>query len=53
MENVAVEHFRTDRLTARDWNPDDAAAAFAIYGRDDVMRWLGPQPRRRSRRWRR
>jgi RimJ/RimL family protein N-acetyltransferase len=41
-----VEHFRTDRLVARDWDPADAAAAFAIYGRDDVMRWLGPQPRR-------
>ena len=41
-----VEHFRTDRLVARDWGPADAAAAFAIYGRDDVMRWLGPQPRR-------
>jgi RimJ/RimL family protein N-acetyltransferase len=41
-----VEHFRTTRLIARDWDPADAAAAFAIYGRDDVMRWLGPQPRR-------
>jgi RimJ/RimL family protein N-acetyltransferase len=41
-----VEHFRTARLVARDWSPADAAAAFAIYGRDDVMRWLGPQPRR-------
>lgn len=41
-----VEHFRTDRLTARDWSAGDAAAAYAIYGRDDVMRWLGPQPRR-------
>jgi RimJ/RimL family protein N-acetyltransferase len=41
-----VEHFRTGRLIARDWNQADAAGAFAIYGRDDVMRWLGPQPRR-------
>ena len=41
-----VEHFRTGRLTARDWSTDDAAAAYAIYGREDVMRWLGPQPRR-------
>jgi RimJ/RimL family protein N-acetyltransferase len=41
-----VEHFRTDRLTARDWSAGDDAAAYAIYGRDDVMRWLGPQPRR-------
>ena len=41
-----MEHFRTERLTARDWSAGDAAAAYAIYGRDDVMRWLGPQPRR-------
>jgi RimJ/RimL family protein N-acetyltransferase len=41
-----VEHFRTGRLTARDWSAADAAAAYAIYGREDVMRWLGPQPRR-------
>lgn len=41
-----VEHFRTSRLTARDWSAADAAAAYAIYGREDVMRWLGPQPRR-------
>lgn len=41
-----MEHFRTGRLVARDWDPADATAAFAIYGRDDVMRWLGPQPRR-------
>jgi len=43
---VAVEHFRTPRLIARDWSAADAAAAFAIYSRDEVMRWLGPQPRR-------
>jgi RimJ/RimL family protein N-acetyltransferase len=41
-----VDHFRTDRLTARDWTRADVPAAFAIYGRDEVMRWLGPQPRR-------
>jgi RimJ/RimL family protein N-acetyltransferase len=41
-----VEHFRTARLTARDWRAADAAAGYAIYGRDDVMRWLGPLPRR-------
>jgi RimJ/RimL family protein N-acetyltransferase len=46
MENVHVEHFRTDRLSARDWTAADAAAGYAIYGDDDVMRWLGPQPRR-------
>jgi RimJ/RimL family protein N-acetyltransferase len=41
-----MEHFRTARLTARDWSAADAQAAFAIYGREEVMRWLGPQPRR-------
>jgi RimJ/RimL family protein N-acetyltransferase len=41
-----VEHFSTARLVARDWTPGDAEAAFAIYGRDEVTRWLGPQPRR-------
>jgi RimJ/RimL family protein N-acetyltransferase len=41
-----VEHFRTERLIARDWTAADAEAAFAIYGRDEVMRWLGAKPRR-------
>jgi len=41
-----MEHFRTSRLIARDWSPDDTHAAFAIYGRDEVARWLGAQPRR-------
>ena len=41
-----MEHFRTTRLIARDWTDGDAQAAFDIYGRDEVMRWLGVQPRR-------
>jgi RimJ/RimL family protein N-acetyltransferase len=41
-----MEHFTTARLIARDWTAADVAAAFAIYGRDEVARWLGPQPRR-------
>jgi RimJ/RimL family protein N-acetyltransferase len=41
-----MEHFTTTRLTARDWTPGDLDAAFAIYGQDEVTRWLGPQPRR-------
>ena len=41
-----MEHFTTARLVARDWTTDDAGAAFDIYGRDEVMRWLGAQPRR-------
>jgi RimJ/RimL family protein N-acetyltransferase len=41
-----MEHFRTIRLIARDWTAGDAQDAFDIYGRDEVMRWLGAQPRR-------
>jgi RimJ/RimL family protein N-acetyltransferase len=40
-----VEHFTTARIIARDWTAADLEAAFAIYGRDEVTRWLGPQPR--------
>jgi RimJ/RimL family protein N-acetyltransferase len=43
---AGMEHFGTARLLARDWMAADAQAAFAIYGRDEVMRWLGAQPRR-------
>jgi RimJ/RimL family protein N-acetyltransferase len=41
-----MEHFRTSRLIARDWAAGDAQAAFGIYGRHEVMRWLGAEPRR-------
>jgi hypothetical protein len=41
-----MDHFRTTRLVGRDWTAQDAPAAFGIYGRDEVMRWLGAQPRR-------
>jgi RimJ/RimL family protein N-acetyltransferase len=41
-----MAHFTTARLVARDWTAGDAEAAFDIYGRDEVTRWLGPQPRR-------
>jgi RimJ/RimL family protein N-acetyltransferase len=41
-----VTHFCTARLIARDWTAADAEAAYDIYGRDEVMRWLGAQPRR-------
>ena len=40
-----MEHFTTARLIARDWTAADVETAFAIYGRDEVTRWLGPQPR--------
>jgi RimJ/RimL family protein N-acetyltransferase len=39
-----MDHFTTARLIARDWNESDVHAAFAIYGRDEVARWLGPLP---------
>jgi len=56
---------RTDRLLLRLWDPDDPGdveAAFDIYRRDEVARWLGahPQPwesreqaRTRLERWQR
>ena len=37
----------TERLTLRPWDPDDpgdVSAAFDIYRRDDVARWLGAHP---------
>lgn len=33
--------FETERLVAREWAPDDAEAAFAIYGDPEVTRYLG------------
>ncbi len=33
------------RLTLRPWTGDDAPAAFEIYGRDEVARWLSPAMR--------
>jgi RimJ/RimL family protein N-acetyltransferase len=41
-----MQHFSTRRLIARDWTTADAESAFAIYGRDEVARWLGAPPRR-------
>jgi RimJ/RimL family protein N-acetyltransferase len=41
-----VELTRTPRLTLRHWEEADLAAFFGLYSRDDVMRWLGPHPRR-------
>jgi RimJ/RimL family protein N-acetyltransferase len=43
---VRVQHFSTERLVARDWAVADAPSAFAIYGREEVARWLGAPPRR-------
>lgn len=41
-----MEQFTTARLVARDWTAADLDAAFSIYGRDEVTRWLGRRPRR-------
>jgi RimJ/RimL family protein N-acetyltransferase len=41
-----MEHFTTSRLIARDWAQADLNAAYDIYSRDEVTRWLGEQPRR-------
>ena len=40
-------NLRSDRLLLRMWDPtddDDVAAAFDIYRRDEVSRWLGANP---------
>jgi RimJ/RimL family protein N-acetyltransferase len=41
-----VELLRTQRVLVRHWEESDLPAFFDLYSRDDVMRWLGPQPRR-------
>jgi RimJ/RimL family protein N-acetyltransferase len=41
-----VELLKTRRLLLRHWDEPDLAAFFDLYSRDDVMRWLGPHPRR-------
>lgn len=37
-----MNELTTDRLVVRDWEPDDAEAALAIYGVEKVTRWLTP-----------
>jgi len=37
----------TERLQLRHWAEADLPAFFDIYSRDEVTRWLGPQPRQR------
>jgi RimJ/RimL family protein N-acetyltransferase len=41
-----MELTRTQRLALRHWEESDLPAFFDLYSRDDVMRWLGPHPRR-------
>lgn len=39
---VEAGRVRTPRLTLRAWVREDAAAALAVYGAEDVTRWLSP-----------
>lgn len=41
-----MELLRTPRLLLRHWEEPDLRAFFDLYSREDVMRWLGPHPRR-------
>ena len=41
-----MELLRTPRLLLRHWEESDLPAFFDLYSRNDVMRWLGPHPRR-------
>ncbi len=41
-----MELFRTERLLLRHWEESDLTAFFDLYSREDVVRWLGPHPRR-------
>ena len=41
-----MELLRTPRLLLRRWEEPDLPAFFDLYSREDVMRWLGPHPRR-------
>jgi RimJ/RimL family protein N-acetyltransferase len=41
-----MELLRTERLLLRHWEDSDLLAFFDLYSREDVMRWLGPHPRR-------
>ena len=37
-----ADPLRTERLIIREWHEDDLEAAFAVYGRAEVARWLTP-----------
>ena len=41
-----MEVLRTRRLALRAWTEEDLPAYFDLYSRWEVMRWLGPHPRR-------
>lgn len=39
---VDGDRIETARLVMRRWSTDDAEAALAVYGQDEVARWLAP-----------
>ena len=41
-----MELLRTERVALRQWGADDLAAFYDLYSRWEIMRWLGPHPRR-------
>src|SRR5579859_553898 len=41
-----MELLRTERMVLRHWEDSDLPAFFDLYSREEVIRWLGPQPRR-------
>ena len=41
-----MELLRTERVVLRHWQESDLPVFHDIYSRDEVTRWLGPQPRR-------
>jgi RimJ/RimL family protein N-acetyltransferase len=41
-----MELLRTRRLLLRPWADSDLLAFFDLYSREEVIRWLGPHPRR-------
>jgi len=43
---VDGDRISTPRLSLRPWRLDDAEAALAVYGTDDVARWLSPAMQR-------
>ena len=43
---IEGDSIRSPRLALRPWVPADAAAALAIYGSEEVTRWLSPAMRR-------
>ena len=46
MSHPEAELIRTRRLALRAWTETDLDDYFALYAQWEVMRWLGPQPRR-------